>query len=93
MAEKYDMKVMIAVKCARSYAIRTPVVADLKRELLKHLYNGADYYVYNALQDSDLDLIEVSYISQDTVLPDNHKLEYNPRTFEGRTQIVVQLMN
>ena len=45
------------------------------------------------MQDSDLDLIEVSYINQDAVLPDNHKLEYNPRTFEGRTQLVVQLMN
>ena len=93
MADKYDMKVMIPVKCARSYALRTPVVADLKRELLKHMYNGADYYVYNALQDSDLDLIQVSYTNPATVLPDDYKLEYNPRTFEGRTQIVVQLMD
>ena len=93
MAEKYDMKVSIPVKCARSYAVRTPVVGDLKREMLKHMYNGADYYVYNSLQDCDLDLIQVSYISQDNILPDDYKLEYNPRTFEGRTHIVVQLID
>ena len=93
MADKYDMKVQIPVKCARSYARRTPVVADLKRELLKHMYNGADYYVYNALEDRDLDLLQVFYTGKANLLQDDVQLEYNPRTYKGYTQIVVQLMD
>ena len=93
MADKYDIVVQIPVACARSATLRTPVVADLKRELLKHMYNGADYYVYNALEDKDLDLIQVSYTRSATLLQDDDQLEYNPRTYEGLTQIAVQLID
>ena len=72
---------------------RVPVVADLKRELLKHLYNGADFYVYSALDDKDLDLLEIMYTRTATILKDDFQLEYNNRTFEGLTQIAVQLID
>ena len=72
---------------------RIPVVGDMKRELLKHLYNGADYYVYNALEDKDFDLMQIMYTRTATILPDDFQLEYNDRTFEGLTQIAVQLID
>ena len=93
MADQYDMKVQIPVTCARSYTMRIPVVADLKREMLKHMYKGADYYVYNALEDSDLDLLQVFYVGKAELLQDDELLDYNRRTYKGFTQLVVQLMD
>ena len=93
MADQYDMKVQIPVTCARSYSKRIPVVADLKREMLKHMYKGADYYVYNALEDSDLDLLQVFYVGKAELLQDGELLDYNRRTYKGYTHLVVQLMD
>ena len=57
------------------------------------MYKGPAYYVYNALNDNDLDLLQVCYVGEAQILQDGDPLRYNPRTYEGYNHLVVQLMD
>ena len=94
IADTYDLKIELPISCARTSTFRTPVVGDLKKEMLKHLYNGANYYVYNALESNELDLLQIMYTGATMdILADNFELSYSRRTLEGITQIAAQLID
>ena len=62
-------------------------------EVFEHLYKGAAYYVYQALGANRLNLMQVAYTTDYKVLPDDHNLPYNVRTYAGHISFILQILD
>ena len=88
-----DADLQIPLGLTNGEVLRTPTVGELKLQVLKQLYHGADYYVYRALGKDKLDLFQVMYSMEYQPLKNDVELPYNQRTKVGYRTFEIQLLD